>query len=285
MPISFPTNPSTGQSHSHNNKTYKFNGKRWYSESPGLDLTPYATTADVAAAIASNSGGLIEPNGSVNNINLNNFNRNAVGYIDNASTIANYPQSTARNGMLIDFSSYGLGGTHNDEANERALQMFAADTSEDSIWWRVKQGTSGWHSWKKLGHDYAIKEGPSSYNSPYKSNWSYGYDNGTSMDATSNGTGIVINESGYYHVTTYQRSGGADMYVGLGLNGDRTTLENRAGGLWGHDHAGYGGGWSHSIYIGPLSAGEIITAGTPTTQTAQYSTTGYSGGIYIVRIV
>lgn len=270
MALTFPSNPTVGQTYTYNGDTYTFDGKRW--------------TLPVAAG---GTGGFVSAEGNVNSTtfpDLNDFTRNAFGYINNASGIANYPQSTTRNGMLLDISSYGMGGTQDDIPNERAFQLFAADTVEDAPYWRVKQGSAGWHTWHKMSHDYAIKEGPASYASPYITNWSYGYDNGTSFDATSDGTGIIINESGWYHVTTYQRSGGADMYTGLSLNGDRTTLENRAEGLWGHDHAGYGGGWSHSIYIGPLNAGEKICAGTPTTQTAQYSTTGYSGGIYIVRI-
>lgn len=130
--------------------------------------------------------------------------------------------------------------------------------------------------------DYAWKEGPVSYVSAYKVNWNQGGHQGTSLDATSNAGYITVNTTGYYLVRAWQRVGVGE-YAGIGLNGDRAALENRSDNLWGHDHCAVSGGWAQSVITGYLEAGWNISFGPPSSY-GQYSTLGYAGGMFIIRL-
>ncbi|MCS5594812.1 MAG: hypothetical protein NZ730_09760 [Porticoccaceae bacterium] len=133
--------------------------------------------------------------------------------------------------------------------------------------------------------DFAWKSGPTSYYSAYKANWARGGHQGTSFNATSSGTGITINEDGYYLVQGAQRtSGTANRYFGISLNGSRSAIDSRTTGAWTHDHADGSGNHSHSSYLGWLNQGEIISGGWVQNSYATWSSAGYAGYIYILRI-
>lgn len=130
--------------------------------------------------------------------------------------------------------------------------------------------------------DFAWKEGPSAYVSPYKVNWTSGGHQGTSLNATANAGYITVNTTGYYLVRAWQRVA-VEQMIGLSLNGDRTALEGRSDNLWGHDHCSVDGGWAQSVITGYLEAGWNISAGPPDNY-GQYSAQGYSGGMFIIRL-
>ena len=50
MALTFPNSPSNGQTYNYNGDTYVFDGKRWKSQAQSIDLTPFATDAELAAA-------------------------------------------------------------------------------------------------------------------------------------------------------------------------------------------------------------------------------------------
>ena len=110
--------------------------------------------------------------------------------------------------------------------------------------------------------DFAGKEGPAVYISPYKVQWQRGFGFGTSLDWSTNSQGIVVKETGYYEVRAGQR-GAENNFSALSLNGDRATMENRVEGIWSHEHAGASGanGWSESYYLGILYVNEIVSFG------------------------
>ena len=134
-------------------------------------------------------------------------------------------------------------------------------------------------------NSWGAKEGPVSLASAYRNNWQMGQHQGVGIDATSYGDGIMINETGYYECLAYQRSDGTNVYIALGINGDRAAIEDRSTGIWGHDHAAVSGGWTKSYYIGLLNAGEKVTAGSSGgTGGLQYSTAGYAGLLSVKRL-
>lgn len=213
--------------------------------------------------------------------NYDSIDPNSVFYAQGA--VVNHPLSY--NGMGMYLSTRGLGTAHDDTANDRALQLYAGDVPESGIYYRVKQGTSGWHRWKNLQNEWAALYGPTSYYGTFQANWGAAVGNGYSMTASTSNRGITINQSGYYQCQAWQRSTGTDFYIGIAENGNRTTLEMRSDGVWGHDHQNYQGAWSHSSFTGYLYAGEKITAG-PASNTSgpSYGTRGYSGALVIVRL-
>jgi hypothetical protein len=142
------------------------------------------------------------------------------------------------------------------------------------------------NNWKKIikGNvgDWAYKEGPISFNSAYRVNWNTGEHIGTSMDATTYGFGILINETGRYIGRGWQRVG-TENFAGLSLNGDRAALDSRNDLMWSHDHAGESENWAQSVLLGYLEAGWIISFGPPANY-GQYTVNGYSGGMWITRL-
>lgn len=136
----------------------------------------------------------------------------------------------------------------------------------------------------KVG-DFAWKEGPSSFNAAWKFNWAKSGSKGTSLDAATYGYGILVNEAGWYNVDTWWR-GNQGNYMGIGINGDRGSLEGADSyGLWGHDHTYGNGAWTHSRYIGYLEAGWIISSGSPSSGGGNYDSEGYSGGLVMMRFI
>jgi len=71
--------------------------------------------------------------------------RNSVFYSLNPT---NAPHSN--NGLGMYLSSFGLGGSNNTSTDERAAQLYFGDTPVSGMYYRVKQGTSGWHPWVSL---------------------------------------------------------------------------------------------------------------------------------------
>lgn len=214
--------------------------------------------------------------GDYNTISL----ANSVLYQNGAPT----NNAHSNNGLALYLSSYGMGGSHDDATSERAVQIYAGDTSGSGLQFRVRQGTSGWHRWKNLQSDWAALSGPTSYYGAFESNWSAASGNGESMSASTSNRGITIAESGYYQCQAWQRSTGTDFYIGIALSGSRPALETRSDGVWGHDHAGYTGSWSHSTYTGYLNAGEKVTSGASSSTGGTYQSSGYAGGLLIVRL-
>jgi hypothetical protein len=60
----------------------------------------------------------------------------------------NSPHSN--NGVGMYLSTYGLGGTSDNSTDERAAQIYFGDTAASGMFYRVKQGVSGWHPWVSL---------------------------------------------------------------------------------------------------------------------------------------
>lgn len=125
--------------------------------------------------------------------------------------------------------------------------------------------------------NFAAKEGPSSWSSAYKSVWTFGYGQGPHLDHSTHNYGIKVNTTAYYECWSSQRSNGSDGFVGIGIDGNRSTLEDRTTGIWAHDHSGYSSGYTWSYYVGLLNANEIVTAGGPTTTGLLYGTSGWAG--------
>jgi hypothetical protein len=113
--------------------------------------------------------------------------------------------------------------------------------------------------------EWAAKGGPKNITGAYRTTWEKGLDSGGTIDAHSDAGGILIGEAGIYEITAQQRGGPnanpANDYIGIALDGDRSALENRAGGVWTHDHCPGSNLFTTSRYIGALNAGERITAG------------------------
>jgi hypothetical protein len=143
-------------------------------------------------------------------------------------------------------------------------------------WNRVRRGNLS---------DWAYKEGPISFNSNYRNNWNMGEAYGSSLDATTHGFGILVNETGEYWFEGWQRTGNT-QFGGLALNGDRSALENQSFNVWSHDHSGSTNNWSKSICVGTFQAGWIITFGPAVNYSSGvvYSTAGFAGCITAVRL-
>jgi hypothetical protein len=227
---------------------------------------------------------------TITDYNSNSFSNSI--FVANHNTMANKPP-VDNNGVGMYLSTYGLTGSgnlYNTASDERAAQVYYPDSDEESMYYRVKQGTSGWHAWRKTSNDYAFKEGPLAFSSAFKNTWNLGYDYGSSFDATSSNAGITINETGNYLVEGWARASSAtDVYIGLAVNGNRLTIENRSEGVWGHDHVSSSNSWGHTKYMGKLVANEIITMGPPTSSYVPNlyyggTQTGWAASYYIVRI-
>lgn len=234
------------------------------------------------AAVTENkyAGFFINNPGIQYNVDFNNTTPNSISYVNSPYT--NDPSYLDRSGILIHLSSSGRG---TDLTNSRDIQLLGMDTEGSGLYFRAKQGSSGWKNWNKLTNDVAWKEGPTSYNNPYKNNWWRGDGRGESLDATSDGTGIYIRESGFYYILAYQRITGVGGMIGIGVNGDRSVIESRVGNLWGHDHSGDASSeWSQSIVVGNLQAGWLITSGPPSNGNVGYASAGHTGGLIMWRL-
>lgn len=117
---------------------------------------------------------------------------------------------------------------------------------------------------------------PYAWSSAYKNGWLNVAKQGSYMNIGAQG--IYILRDGYYHVIAGQRANSTnDTFIGIGENGNRSTLENRTDGNWSHDHAGYPNKWTWSVYIGYLANGELLTAGAPNSTYSSRLTFSNSG--------
>lgn len=136
-----------------------------------------------------------------------------------------------------------------------------------------------------LRAQWAAKAGPLSLSSTFKNVWNKAIGAGTYLDWNASNTGITVNTSANYEVVLNQRmSVTADNYLGISLNGDRTTLENRAAGIWSHDHEGYANAWCSSYYLGALYAGDIISGGGVSSTNFMYAASSFAGFLTIKYI-
>lgn len=133
--------------------------------------------------------------------------------------------------------------------------------------------------------DWGGKVGPSAWLSAYKANWTAGTDRAGVIDAHSDSTRILIGMTGIYDVQAVQRGASTADYIAIAMNGDRTIFENRVGGLYTHDHAAGTNNHTQSMYLGPINAGESVTAGSPTTGGGLvYGTGGILGRLVVRRV-
>lgn len=141
--------------------------------------------------------------------------------------------------------------------------------------------------------EWAMKSGPLSRpgapGGEYANQWAKHLDSGGSIDGYTDPIRIKIGQDGIYDVVAKQRVNGSTpgaAYICLAVNGSRTTLETRDNGAWFHDHGSTMYSSSESRYIGPLYAGESITAGPNAGGFAGmlYSSAGLNGGIWLRRI-
>lgn len=239
-----------------------------------------AKLADDAVTRDKFAGHFLSTQGLVTSFNFNNSVPNSITHVSGPYT--NDPSYLDRDGMLLHVSSHLYG---RDDPNAREWQLVGFDTDGSGLYFRTKQGTSGWHGWNKLTNDFAYKEGPTSYNNSYISNWNTGGGRGECLDPTSSGTGIYIRESGYYFAQGMQRISSVNGMTGLAINGDRSSLESRSDNFWSHDHSGDGAGeFSQSFCVGYFEAGWLITYGTPSSGMGAYGVSGYNGGLIIWRL-
>lgn len=138
--------------------------------------------------------------------------------------------------------------------------------------------------------EFGYKEGPASYSSVYKCNWNLGYHVGSSINATSNNQGLIINNAGDYLLEYHHRSASTsyNVYGCVGVNGDRSVIENRNSGMWTHDHAQGIGQHIHSRYLGPMNVNEFVTGGPYSSYSSssyfQFHTEGYTGVLLALRM-
>jgi hypothetical protein len=134
-------------------------------------------------------------------------------------------------------------------------------------------------------NDWAAKTSPSAWSSAYKNVWAKGAGSSKSLDHSSLNYGIRVLVDGYYEVRLHQRmTGGGDNFVGIAIDGNRTTLESRVDGVWTHSHGTYSAEFTDSYYIGKLFANEIITGGGPSSTNLVFPSLSYAGVLIIKRI-
>lgn len=138
--------------------------------------------------------------------------------------------------------------------------------------------------------EWAAKGAPLSFVRDYTNRWGKGIDSGGTLDADESTDWIRVNEAGVYHARAVQRGTGVNTdsaYLTLALDGNRAALENRADGMFTHDHAVGNRAYSESEYLGFLPAGSVITAGASSSSVQNLLTYGSStniGSIMVRRI-
>jgi microcystin-dependent protein len=119
--------------------------------------------------------------------------------------------------------------------------------------------------WAMMGGPLVHAGGPGG---PYATTWYKGVIFGRSgvFSTSASNLGITILETGIYELESKHRAAQANVYSTLALNGDRTALENRADGIFNHDHSAGADNYSTSQYRGVLEAGLVVTMGPPAGQ-------------------
>jgi hypothetical protein len=282
----------------------------------GIGTTSPGYKLDVSGDIAL-SGRLYQSSSGIRVATYDNItNRINSGFYEtnSATTGEGWPQTTNSWYHLLT-------STHSNDSNYYSMQFAADFFNSDNLYYRSTAG-SGTAPWRKVitdngsgnvgigttspaskleingdvtvsgngeiigGTSWGFKEGPSSYSSSYRNNWSVGGGEGTSIDCTTSANACIINKTGTYEVRCVQRaSSTTSVYVGIGESGNRSTLENRSGAMWNHDHSSQANVFTESNYIGVLYANETITCGPASSATGLvYAATGYAGTLSIVRI-
>jgi len=147
-------------------------------------------------------------------------------------------------------------------------------------------------SYETLGKGHwAAKLGPTSFSSANRHIWQQGRGFGNSLDWMTYDYGIQVLVTGQYEARAVQRKATTDTsspYIALSLSGDRSTLENRTTGIFTHDHATGVNGFTESVYVGLLNAGEIVSAGAPNSAVAPslvFGVSSFVGSIIIKRLI
>jgi microcystin-dependent protein len=149
-----------------------------------------------------------------------------------------------------------------------------------------------------LDTDWASLGGPMSHagdtGGPYAMTWFKGISghvigSGVVKPGTLNpyGTkGITIGTTGIYECVARQRVASANGYIALGLSGNRELLENRADGMFDHDHGAAADNFSTSHYTGKLEAGLVVTCGPPSGQggTVRIGNSTFYGTLTVKRL-
>lgn len=134
--------------------------------------------------------------------------RNSIGYSLNPTGAGH-----SNNGMFMHLSSYGMGGTSDDETNSRDAQLYFGDTPSSGLYYRVKQGTLGWHKWVSLSA--GIKK--VHYISDNVHRFTNSPDGYTTMEKTFNRDGQVNNlaDTKFLIITTLNGSANDDAHAVL----------------------------------------------------------------------
>lgn len=141
------------------------------------------------------------------------------------------------------------------------------------------------------GSEWGWKAFPTSHTGApggaHANTWQRGSDSGGSIDAHTEPLGVLIKETGIYHVTSRQRQVDASTgYIAVGLNGDRYALDSTSrDGAFDHDHAKDADSFSHSSYFGVLNAGDLVTSGPAAGTGASFLYNQNYAGTLLVRRV
>jgi hypothetical protein len=125
----------------------------------------------------------------------------------------------------------------------------------------------------------------SAYKTRFAKQWGYGPD----LNPYSTNDGILVLRTGYYHVRAVQRIGtaGTNSFITVAVNGNRSTLETRADGIFNHSHGQGSAIYTESNFYGQLITGELITMGASTTTNRDlliYGNDGYVGSLTIIPL-
>lgn len=139
--------------------------------------------------------------------------------------------------------------------------------------------------WAMMGGPLVHTGGPGG---AYATTWQKGLVGGAGgvFNTTSSNLGVTVLVDGVYEAESKHRVASAGGYSTLAINGDRTALENRADGIFNHDHGSAADNYSTSQYTGFLPAGTVITMGPPSGQggTMRFGAATFYGTLKIKRL-
>lgn len=183
------------------------------------------------------------------NPSLANMPRNSVSY--KLGLFSDEPDSAGYNSMMLNVSSYGLGGTHNDSSAERAAQLRFADV-KGNHYIRVKQGTTGWHPWERM---MTSRTPGSLLNVAFNARAANTNINTTTWTDVWSITYTPVSDSSYLYIwihmnlwRTETTGGTGDAYMRLNIDGSTVWQNDRIAGNF--QFAGSAGLHSHYNSIG-----------------------------------